>query len=153
MELYIYFFLDFCTQIKCFPIMVTIVCNSQKLINLWICGQLLPSLVVIQSLSYVQLFGSSGLQYSSFPSQEAGKMVWQCHLFKSFPQLAVIHTVQGLSTVNEAEVDFFWKFSCFFYDPMDASKLMFCSSNFSKSSWFMCCQYFSFTLVEFSLTG
>ena len=29
------------------------------------------------------------------------------------------HTVKGFSVVNEAEVDVFLAFSCFFYDPMD----------------------------------
>ena len=28
-------------------------------------------------------------------SQEIGKMVWYSHLFKSFPQFVVIHTVKG----------------------------------------------------------
>ena len=41
--------------------------------------------------------------------QEAGKVVWNSHLFKNFPQYVVIHTVKGFSTVNEAEIDvFFW---------------------------------------------
>ena len=38
-------------------------------------------------------------------SQEAGKVVWYSHLFKSFPQFVVIHPVKGFSIVNEAEVD------------------------------------------------
>ena len=29
----------------------------------------------------------------------------------------MIHRVKGFSIVNEAEVDFFLEFSCFFYDP------------------------------------
>ena len=33
-------------------------------------------------------------------SQEAGKVVWNSHLFKNFPQL-VIHTVKGFSVVSE----------------------------------------------------
>ena len=37
-------------------------------------------------------------------SQEAGKVVWNSHLFKNFPQFVVIHTVKGFSTVNEADV-------------------------------------------------
>ena len=52
-------------------------------------------------------------------SQEAGQVVWYSHLFKNFPQFVVIHTVKGFSTVNEAEVDIFLKFPCFFYDPLD----------------------------------
>ena len=52
-------------------------------------------------------------------SQEAGKVVWYSHLFKNFPQLVVMHMVKGFSIVNEAEVDVFLEFPCFFYDPTD----------------------------------
>ena len=45
------------------------------------------------------------------------KVVWYSHLFKNFPQFVVIHTVKGWSVVNEAEVDVFLEFLCFFYDP------------------------------------
>ena len=31
----------------------------------------------------------------------------------------MIHTVKGFSIANEAEVDVFLEFPCFFYDPMD----------------------------------
>ena len=67
-------------------------------------------------------------------SQEAGKLVWYSHLFKNFPQLIVIHTVKGFSVVNEAEVDVFLEFSCFFYNPTDVGNLISYSSAFSKSS-------------------
>ena len=50
-------------------------------------------------------------------SQEAGKRVWNSHLFQNFPQFVVIHTIKGFSIVNEAGV--FLEFSCFFCDPMD----------------------------------
>ena len=43
-------------------------------------------------------------------------------------------TVKVFSIVNEAEVDVFLKFSCFFYDPMDVGNLISGSSAFSKSS-------------------
>ena len=46
----------------------------------------------------------------------------------------MIHTVKGFSVVNEAEVDVFLEFSCYFCDPMDDSNLMSGSSVFSKSS-------------------
>ena len=45
-------------------------------------------------------------------------MVWFSHLLKNFPQL-VIHKVKGFSMVNEAEVDVFLEFPCFFYDSVD----------------------------------
>ena len=61
-------------------------------------------------------------------------MVWYSHLFKNFPQFVVIHTVKGFSIVNEAEVDVFLEFSCFFYDPADVGDLISGSSAFSKTS-------------------
>src|SRR5574337_694371 len=67
-------------------------------------------------------------------SQEAGKVVWYSHLFQNFPQFSVIHTVKGFGVVNEAEVDVFLEFSCFFYDLTDVGNLISCSSAFSKSS-------------------
>ena len=52
---------------------------------------------------------------------------------KNFPQSVLIHTIKGFSVVNEAEVDVFLKFSCFFYDPTDVGNLISGSSAFSKS--------------------
>ena len=46
----------------------------------------------------------------------------------------MIHTIKGFSIVNEAEVDIFMEFSCFFYDPADVGNLISGSSAFSKSS-------------------
>ena len=57
-------------------------------------------------------------------SQEAGKVVWYSHLFKNFPQLVVIHIVKGVSIVNEAEVDVFLEFPCFFYEPTDGGNFL-----------------------------
>ena len=67
-------------------------------------------------------------------SQESGKVVWYSHLFKNFPQFIVIHTVRGFGLVNEAEVDVFLEFSCFFCDTTDVGNLISGSSAFSKSS-------------------
>ena len=53
---------------------------------------------------------------------------------KNFPEFVVIHTVKGFRVVNEAEVDIFLEFSCFFYDPTDVSNLVSGSSAFSESS-------------------
>ena len=39
-------------------------------------------------------------------SQEAGKVVWDSHLFQNFPQFIVIHTVKGFGIVNKAEICF-----------------------------------------------
>ena len=46
-----------------------------------------------------------------------------------------MYTVKVFSIVNEAEIDIFMEFSCFFYDPSsDVGNLTFGSSVFSKSS-------------------
>ena len=67
-------------------------------------------------------------------SQEAGKVVWYSHLFKTVAQFLVIHTVKGFSIVHKAEVDAFLEFSCFFYDLMDVGNLISGSSAFSTTS-------------------
>ena len=61
-------------------------------------------------------------------------MVWYSHLFQTFPQLIVIHTVKGFGIVNKAEVDVFLELSYFSYDPTDVGNLISGSSAFSKSS-------------------
>ena len=63
-------------------------------------------------------------------SQEAGKVVWYSHLFKNFPQCAVIHTVKDFVIVNKAEVEVLLELSCFFDDPMDVGNLISRSSAF-----------------------
>ena len=65
-------------------------------------------------------------------SQEAGKMIWYSHFFKSFSQFVVIHTLKGFGVVNKAKVDVFLELSCFFNDLMDVSNLTSGSSAFSK---------------------
>ena len=81
------------------------------------------------------MFGSNYCFLSQIQvSQEAGKVCWYSHLFKNFPQFAVIHTLKGLSIANEAEVDIFVELSCFFYDPMDVGNVISVYSVFSKSS-------------------
>ena len=62
-------------------------------------------------------------------SQETSKVVWYSHLFKNFPQFVVIHIVKGISVVNDAEVDVFLEFPCFFYDPTDVGSLIFGSKS------------------------
>ena len=49
----------------------------------------------------------------------------------------MIHTVKDFSLVNEAEVDVFLEFSCFFYDPMDVGNMISGSSAFSNSSLYI----------------
>ena len=61
-------------------------------------------------------------------------MVWYSHLFKNIPQFVLIHTVKGSSIVNEAEVDVFLKFPCFFCDPVDVGNLISDSSAAAAST-------------------
>ena len=55
-------------------------------------------------------------------SQEAAKVVWYSHLFKNFPQFFCDPHSQRLWCSQWSEVDVFWEFSCFFYNPMDHRK-------------------------------
>ena len=59
-------------------------------------------------------------------------MVWYSRLLKNFPRFVVIHIVKAFGLVNNAEVDIFLEFSCFFDEPMDVDSLVFGSSDFSK---------------------
>ena len=64
-------------------------------------------------------------------------MVWYSHHCKNFPWFVVIHTVKGLSIVNEAEVNVFMEFPGFLYAPSDVVNLISDSSVFSKSSLYI----------------
>ena len=55
-------------------------------------------------------------------------MIWYSQLLKNFPQFVVIHIV------NEAEVDIFLEFYCFFDDPVDVGNFFSGSSAIFKSS-------------------
>ena len=71
-------------------------------------------------------------------SQEVDHIVCYSHLFNSFTQFVVIHTVKGFGVVNKAEVVFL-ELSCFFDDPVGIDNLISGSFDFSKSSlsiWF-----------------
>ena len=46
----------------------------------------------------------------------------------------MIHKVKGFGIVNEAEIDVFLEFSCFFDDPSDVGNLISGSSAFSETS-------------------
>ena len=60
---------------------------------------------------------------------------WYFHLFKNFPQFAVIHTVKSFSVVNEADV--FLEFLCFLYDPVNTGNLVSSPCAFSKFSLYI----------------
>ena len=61
-------------------------------------------------------------------------MVWYFHHFKNFLQFVVIHTVKDFGVVNEAEINIFLEFSCFFYDPMYVGSMISGSSAFPAGS-------------------
>ena len=79
--------------------------------------------------------GSNGWFFACIQiSQEAGQVVWYSHLFQTFPQFFVIHTVKGFGVVNKTEVNVFLELSCFFNDPIDIGNSFSGSFAFSKSS-------------------
>ena len=59
-------------------------------------------------------------------------MVWYSHLFKSFSQCVMLHTVKGFSIVDETEVDILLELSSFLCDPVNVGILFSASSSFSK---------------------
>ena len=61
-------------------------------------------------------------------------MVWYSHLFKSFPQFVMIHTVKAFSVVNETDVGVFLEFPYFLYNPVNVGNLISGSFAFSKPS-------------------
>ena len=69
----------------------------------------------------------------------------------------MIHTVNGFSVVNEADVDLFLEFSCFFYDPTDVDNLISGFSAFlnpdctSGSSPFMYCWSLAWRILSITL--
>ena len=65
-------------------------------------------------------------------SQEADQVVWYSHLLKNFPQFVAINN-KGFSIVNEAEVDVFLEFLCFFNELMKVGNLSSGFSAFSKA--------------------
>ena len=62
-------------------------------------------------------------------------MVLFSHFLNNLPQFIVIHSVKGFNVVNEAEVEVFLEFSCFFYDLTDVGNLIAGSSTFSNPAW------------------
>ena len=60
-------------------------------------------------------------------------MVSGAPISKNFPQFVVIHIVNGVSVVNEAEVDISLECPCYLRDPADVGNLISGSSVISKS--------------------
>ena len=85
--------------------------------------------------------------------QETGKMVWYSHLFNSFPQFVMIHTIKVFSVVSETEVDVFLESPCFLYDLMNVGIIISGSSAFSKPSldiWkFLVCMMLKPSIQDF----
>ena len=61
-------------------------------------------------------------------------MVWYSHLLKNFQQFVFVYTVKGFGIINKEEVEVFWNYFAFFYNPTDVGNLISGSSAFSKSS-------------------
>ena len=57
-------------------------------------------------------------------------MIWCSHLFQTFPQFVVIHTVKGFGIVNKEQVDVFLELSCFIDDPTGVGNMVSGSSVF-----------------------
>ena len=96
-----------------------------------------PNLEPVQIVALEPVVPCLVLTVASWPvyrSQEAGQAVWYSHLFKNYPQFVVIDTVKRFGVINEAKVDVFLEFFCFFDDPVDVGNLISGSSAFSKSS-------------------
>ena len=104
------------------------------------CAQCIGQINRLTALSYSFLNPkptSCSIQGSDFcflaciwVSQKTGKMVWYFHLFKSFPQFAMIHTVKSFSIVHETEVDVCLELPCFLYNPANVHNLISGSSLF-----------------------
>ena len=84
------------------------------------------SFPILQSVVPSLILTVASLPAYKFLKRE--KVVWYCHLFKNFPQFAVIHTVKGFNVASEAEVDVFLEVSCLYYHPMYVGNLI----------WFLC---------------
>ena len=67
-------------------------------------------------------------------SQEADQVVWYSHLFQTFPQFIVIHTIKAFGILHKAEIDIFLELSCIFDNPVGVGNLISGSSAFSKTS-------------------
>ena len=92
-------------------------------------------------------------------SQEAGKVLWYSHVFKNFPQFAVIHTVKGFSIVSEAEIDVSLELPCLFYDPKMLTiwslvPLLFLNPTCTSGSFqFMYCWSVAWRILSIILAG
>ena len=98
-----------------------------------------PFLIWNQSVvPYPVLTVASLFTHRFLRRQVRWQVVWYSHLFKNFPEFAVVHTVKGFDIVNKTEVDVFLELSHFFDDPVDVGSLISGSSAFSKSSLKIC---------------
>ena len=91
-----------------------------------------PFLIWNQSIVPCPVITAAFDVHTDFSGGRSGGLVF--HLFKNFPQFVVIHTVESFRVVNEAEVDVFLEFCCFFYDPAFVGYLISGFSAFSKPS-------------------
>ena len=85
-------------------------------------------------VSYLVLTVASWPAYRFLRRQERWSGI---HISLRIFQFVVIHTVKGFGLVNEGEVDVFLDFSFFFYDPLDVGNLIFHSSAFSPTRFYI----------------
>ena len=114
-------------------ILIPACASSSLAFHLMLSAYKLNKKVTIYSLDVLLfLFGTSLLFHVQFCcfmtciqiSQEAGQVVWYCHLFQNFQQFLVIHIVKGFGIVNKAEIDVFLELSCFYDDSSDVGSLI-----------------------------
>ena len=92
-------------------------------------------------------------------SQQAGQVVWYCHLLKNFPQFVVLYIAKGFGIVNKAEIDVFLELSCFFqwmiqrllaiWSPVPLPFLN--PAWISGSSWFTYCWRLPWRILSITL--
>ena len=91
------------------------------------------SIYYLEQVYYSMSSSDCGLLTCIQISQEAGQVVWYSHLFQSFPQFIVIHTVKCFGIVNKEEIDVFRELFCFFDDPADIRNLI--SGSLKAADW------------------
>ncbi|XP_077327773.1 vomeronasal type-2 receptor 1-like [Lithobates pipiens] len=68
--------------------------------------------------------------------QKTVEVVWYSYFFQYLSHFVAIHTIEGFTVVNNAEVDIILKLLCFLHDPVNVGNLIYSSSG--KSSLYLC---------------
>ena len=90
--------------------------------------------VVLLSQSWTNQLQSSNCCFLTHihVCQERGRLIWYAHLFESFPQFVMIHTVKCFSIIKETEVDVFLNPLAFSMIQQNFDNLISGSSSFSE---------------------